>query len=88
MGIITKRTEKFTQASFDDEVMIMREHDGKQFGLEGTGEQIWRLIDGSRDRDQIVEELARIYGVEPREIADDVHAFLVDLKNEGLIEVR
>jgi pyrroloquinoline quinone biosynthesis protein D len=88
MELIRKRTEKLVQTSIDEEILMMRMQDGEQFSLKGTGEQVWRLIDGARDGDQIVAEVARIYAVEPEAIADDVNALLADLESEELIEVR
>ena len=50
-----------------------------------TAAATWRLIDGTRDRDALVDALALQFGGDERQIATDVDEFLEQLKDVGLI---
>lgn len=54
--------------------------------LTGTAAAIWALIDGEATVEQIVGELAAIYGAEPGEIRGDVEQALADFAELGIVE--
>jgi Coenzyme PQQ synthesis protein D (PqqD) len=54
--------------------------------LNETATMVWHLIDGSRDADEIVQELASRYGVEPTKIHADVAAAITRLRDEKLLQ--
>ena len=58
MRALTKLTDRFTETSIDDEIVIMRLDNGEFFALSGTAAAAWRLIDGQRDRLALVDALA------------------------------
>ncbi|HSG35512.1 MAG TPA: PqqD family protein [Sphingomonadaceae bacterium] len=86
MGGIAKRTGEFVETTIDDEVVAMELAKGEFFSITGTGLAIWKLIDGTRGRDALVEELAKEFDAPKIEIASDVDAFLASLRNAGLID--
>ena len=51
---LAKREDRFTEAAIDDEIVVMRLDNGEFFSLSATSAAIWRLIDGTNDRDEIV----------------------------------
>lgn len=53
--------------------------------LEGSGGDIWRLIDGVRSDEELIGELSASYRVDAETISVDVLAFLEQLEREGLI---
>lgn len=53
--------------------------------LEGTGGDIWRLIDGVRSDEELIRELSDSYRVSAATISADVRAFLSQLEQEGLV---
>ena len=53
--------------------------------LADTAAEIWRAIDGKRNEDEIAAEVARHFGIGPDSIRADVHAFLAQLAELGLI---
>jgi len=85
MNALVKRNDRFTEADIDDEIVVMRLDNGEFFSLSGTSAAIWRLIDGSRDRRALVAALTADYGAEESEIAADVDALLVQLRDTGLL---
>lgn len=85
MTAIAKLTDRFTEADIDDEIVVMRVDNGEFFSLAGTGAIIWRLIDGTRDRNALLEALAGEFDGEEAEIASDVDEFLSRLRETGLL---
>jgi hypothetical protein len=85
MKPITKRQDCFTEADIDEEIVVMRLDNGEFFSLSGTSAEIWRLIDGSRDRRALVAALAADFDEDEKRIAADVDAFLVQLRDTGLL---
>lgn len=87
-GILNKRPERFVETEIDDEVVVMDLSSGNFFSLKDSGLEIWRLIDGARDRAGITAALAATYAVTDSEIAEDVGAFLDQVLAAGLIEAQ
>jgi len=85
MTVITKRAGGFTETAIDDEIVVMHLGTGEFFSLAGTATAIWRLIDGSRDRDALIDALSKEFGGDRREIAADVDEFLMQLSDLGLL---
>jgi hypothetical protein len=52
-----------------------------------TASDLWRLADGEHSLSEVVDLLARAYGVEASEIRDEVAATVARLQAEGLLEV-
>ena len=85
IAALTKRSDRFTEADIDQEIVVMRLDNGEFFSLAGTSAEIWRLIDGTRDRAALLAALtARFEGDEPA-IAADVDEFLAQLRETGLL---
>ncbi len=55
------------------------------YTLNEVGTSIWKMIDGTRSGEQIVEEISNEYDVEREQAAKDVFEFLGMLEAEGLI---
>lgn len=53
--------------------------------FEGHSFHIWSRIDGVRTEEQIVDELGEAFEAPAAQIAQDVRAFLVELRGMGLI---
>ena len=85
MGVLTKRLDRFTETAIDDEIVVMKLDTGDFFSLSGTAAAAWRLIDGSRDRPDIVAALAAEFDADNGRIAADVDAFLLELCDAGLV---
>jgi hypothetical protein len=81
----TKRSDRFTEADIDQEIVIMRLDNGDFFSLSGTGAAIWRLIDGERDRSALIAALSETFEGGEEAIAADVDQFLRQLTDTGLL---
>ena len=82
---LTKRFDRFTEADIDSEIVVMRLDTGEFFSLSGTSAEIWRLIDGSRDRRALITALTADFDADEERIAADVDAFLMQLRDTGLL---
>jgi hypothetical protein len=54
--------------------------------LSSTASAAWELLDTPKGLDQLVNELAVQYGMQPHSITSDVAALLLDLLRRGWIE--
>lgn len=54
--------------------------------LSSTASAAWELLDNPKGLDQLVNELAMEYGMQPHSIVSDVAALLLDLLRRGWIE--
>ena len=83
-----RRSSELAVVERDDHAVILdlRRLDAPDpIHLDGTALEIWRAIDGTRDRAAIVEAVASAYGVDSADVEVDVAAFLDDLERRGLI---
>jgi len=85
MTPLVKRLDRFTEADIDEEIVVMRLDNGEFFSLSGTSADIWRLIDGRRDRDRLVAALASEFDADPSRIGADVDDFLKQLRDMDLL---
>jgi hypothetical protein len=85
MAALHKLTGNFTEAVVDDEIIIMRLDNGELLSLIGTAATVWRLIDGSRDRDALVTALGAEFDADEQLITRDVGELLHQLKEAGLV---
>ena len=82
---LTKRPDHFTEAEIDDEVVVMRLDNGDFYSLSATSAAIWRLMDGTRDRNALVAALIGQFDGDEARIASDVDAFLAEIRGMGLL---
>lgn len=82
---IAKRADRFSETEIDGEVVIMQIDNGDFFSLTDSAVEIWKRIDGTRDRDAIVSALAGEFDAPAADIARDVDAFLSQLRDAGLL---
>jgi hypothetical protein len=85
MPAITKTAERFTEAEVDDEIVIMTVDNGEFFSLSGSGAAIWRLIDGTRDRQAVLAALEASFDADRERLEADLDEFLEELSERRLI---
>jgi hypothetical protein len=84
-SIPAKVEASFVETTIDDETVIMHVDRADFYSLNPTAGAVWRLIDGARDRDAIVAELARDYGAPADEIGPGVDAVLAEFRGAGFV---
>ena len=85
MSAPAKDPARFVEATIEDETVVMLLDSGDFFSLKDSALAIWGLIDGQRDRDAIVAELAATYDAPADALAADVDDFLARLRDAGLL---
>lgn len=85
MTSIRKEMGRFTEASIDDEVVLMNVDTGEFYALDGTAAVVWRLIGEDRSRGQILDILGQEFDGDPEGIAQDVDKLLETFKEMGLV---
>ena len=60
----------------------------RYFGLDPVGTRIWQLLDEQRRTDSILATMLEEFDVEEAKLREDLDAFLDQLKDAGLIELR
>lgn len=85
MRVLAKQADRFSETDIDEEIVIMRLDNGEFFSLSGTAAATWRLIDGTRDREALLEALAAEFDGDGTDMAADVDEFLARLREIGLL---
>lgn len=85
--LYVRREGAFSQSAIDDEIVLLNLADGTFFSMTGTAAEIWSLIDGSRSRAQLLDELAAAHDARPQAIAADLDSFLAQLLDAGFVAV-
>lgn len=86
MSPLTKRPACFTEASLDDETVLMRLDTGEFYSLSATATAIWKKIDGTRDRDALLADLADEFGAPEGTLQGDVDVFLAEMTALGFVD--
>jgi len=60
--------------------------DGRCIEVGGSGDEVWTRLAAWLDEQQLVADLARLYGVEERRVSPDVRSLLQDLHAQGYVE--
>lgn len=58
------------------------------YSLNESGEQVWRLLDGSRNLQQVVDELCNVFSGKPEVIRRDVMGLVTELLRRKIVETR
>lgn len=85
MTAIAKLADKFSETRIDDEIVVMRLDTGEFLSITGTGVPIWELVDGKRDREELIAVLCSEFDAPQADIEADVDEFIGKLRNAGLI---
>jgi hypothetical protein len=85
MAALAKRTDRFSEADIDEEIVVMMLDTGQFFSLSGTSAAIWRLIDGQRDRAAVLASLTGAFHGEEQAVTKDLDEFLATLREMGLL---
>jgi len=84
---IPKRVTGAVQAEVDGELILLSPRDFGYFGAEGSGSEIWSLVDGERSVDVMVAELSARFEAPEDQIRVDVVDFVTALVASGLVEI-
>ncbi|MFJ7974850.1 lasso peptide biosynthesis PqqD family chaperone [Peribacillus sp. NPDC096379] len=75
-------------SDMDGETVMLSVHNGKYYNLGAIGGVIWELIKDSISIEELITTLQSQYDVEQTECEEQVHSFLDQLLEEGLIKIE
>jgi hypothetical protein len=85
MTALSKVSGRFVETDIDSEIVVMRLDNGEFFSLAGTAAEVWRLIDGLRDRNALISALVADFDADEATIAADVDGLLEQLREIELL---
>ena len=85
---VVVRNDDMLAVEVDQTVVMMSVEQGMYFGLDGVGPRIWSLLETPRAVGDLCRELEQEFEVEPDVCRDEVHAFLAELMEAGLVVVH
>ncbi len=69
----------------DDEIIILDIPSGQYFGLNDVGALVWSLLDGTTDRDGLIDAVTSAFDVDRDTAAADIDSLLAELVDAGLV---
>jgi hypothetical protein len=86
--VIPTRASTTAWRVIEGEAVILAVDTKVMHGLNAVGSRVWELVDGCRGLDEIVETIVAEFAVEPERARADVAAFLRQLADRGLVNLR
>ena len=80
-----RRSDHAMARELDGEIIILDVPSGRYFGINDVGAVVWGLLDGTRDRDAIVDAVTAEFDVDRDTAAADLDALLDQLVDAGLV---
>jgi Coenzyme PQQ synthesis protein D (PqqD) len=81
------RTEGLMSTPLDREVVILNPARDNYVGLDEVGRRVWDLLATPNSVKDLCLQVTGEFDGDPRQIEEDVLAFLTELANEGLVDV-
>jgi hypothetical protein len=86
MDVYTRRAEVDAHTLPDQSLLLYEKSSGVALPVNESGTEVWKLCDGTRTVDEIVESLAVYYDAPRSQIDRDTREFLDVLLRHGLLE--
>lgn len=73
-------------SSIDEgELVILHMSNGKFYGLDAVGTDVWECIQSGKSLDEIIYKLHQEYGVTIEKLQHDINNFINNLMDQGLV---
>ncbi|WGV60415.1 PqqD family protein [Brevibacillus brevis] len=69
----------------NDEYILLNMANGKFYGLDNVGSEIWKMIEDGNEFNQIVDNLHEKYGEDKERINEDIKKYIDKLTKSGLV---
>lgn len=83
--VVWRRREGVLWRRSGDTVVLLVPDEDDLVTLSSTGQALWDALAAPADLDEVARHLGALYGVEPREVAQDVEPFLLDLERRHVV---
>ncbi len=81
-----RRADDLWIEDLDEEIVILVGETDQIHVLNETAAELWRLVDGGRDRAKLVAAFSELYSdVDRGALSEDVDAVLADFAEKGLV---
>jgi hypothetical protein len=85
---VVKRNAALLSTRVDNDIFILNPVRDNYIGLDEIGRRVWDLIEAPISVDHLSRQMAKEYQGDLPQIPADMIAFLNELNDEGLLEVR
>ncbi len=86
-SLLTRATEPLS-TDLSNETVLMSIESGSYYGLEGTAQRIWVLLEAPQTLLDLSIQLANVYEVSPEQCAEDILPFIEEMIGEGLLKAE
>ncbi len=70
-----------------DEILLLHRSTGNYYSLNNTGTAIWKYCEQSRNWEDILDFVCREYQIEKAKFKEEISSYLLELIQEGILEV-
>jgi hypothetical protein len=85
---IVERSEEVIASEVENELVMMSLKNGKYYGIDSIGGDIWKMLEGPLKVSEICDRLMKQYKVDSQTCERDVFEFLDQLIEQELIAVN
>lgn len=84
---LVKRNNRLVFSEVDGEIIMISLEQGKYYGLETIGTEIWHMIKEPFKVKEIIDKLLELYEVSYETCSKEVKTLLDNMNREGLVHV-
>lgn len=84
-GPLRLRTDDLTWREVGDELVVLKLSTGTYLTLNTVGRELWQQLEDGTTGDELAKGLVDRYGITTGQAAEDVAAFVTDLRNRELL---
>ena len=85
---VIARSSELVSSDIDGEVVMMSIENGKYYGLDKTGSRIWELLENQFSVSGLIDQLLLEFAVDRETCERDVVAFLEQLDEDNMLEIK
>ena len=83
-----ERNPEIINSKIDDEVVMMSIEDGKYYGLDNTGSQIWNILESPQTISHIITQLMDSFDVSEDQCLKDCIPFIEDMLDKNILLLK
>ncbi|MEO8548093.1 MAG: PqqD family protein [Sphingomicrobium sp.] len=82
-----KRSTDTMFCEVGSDIIALNVDRGRCYGMENVSATVWNLLTEPANLEQICDRLIQIYDVEPQACRSEIEQLMVNMQNEGLVEI-
>ena len=84
--VLKLRRDAVDWLDVNGEIVILDMNKSRYMSINHSGAEIWRLLNRGATRQQLIDNLKELYGIDDDQAITDVDGFLSALSEHGLLE--